>query len=219
MMAMSADAALSAASHIDVRNVIERLGTSSRVFSDEERCGVVFIASAIAELIDKKCVTVFGAARREESPLLVVYMSDGWGAEVTRTHTMRMGDQTIRRSGTFRAEFLAEKVLVKSIDSSGSIVAAIRLKPPRLMTSKGGVDIFRASLSECFGRLEVPDNIVVTVYLQDGLHAASFTRRHRSRHEVFYDLLEGELPPEVIISRRARDWVFSAVAFTSLPAQ
>lgn len=154
-----------------------------------------------------KCNEIYDAARRQASPLMVVYMSDGWGCEITRTHTVKCGDQMIRRSGRFRAEFLAEKVLVKTIDTS--VMGAIRLKPPRLMISKTGVDIFRASLAEVFPRLQMPDGgIVLSVYLQDGLHAAGFLRRHRARHELKYDILMGADPCENVIAQRAMDWVF-----------
>ena len=84
---------------------------------------------------------------------------------------------------------------------------ALRLKPPRLMAGKTGWRVFGASLGEGFLRLSNPDSSVVSVYLQDGLHAASFLRRHKARHEIHYDFCEAE-SADVVFARRMKDWVF-----------
>lgn len=115
---------------------------------------------------------------------------------------MQLGEHPIRRIGRSRAGFSAEKVVPKTTNAEGIIISVVRLKPPRQMTGKSGMDISKASLSEGLGRL------VVTVYLQGGLHAASFLRRHRGRNEAFYDTLSGDIPLDALLIKRAKDWVF-----------
>lgn len=110
--------------------------------------------------------------------------------------------------GRFRAEFLAEKVLLKSVDGDGRVVSVLRILQPRSIVSKTGWDIFGAANEQPFLRLKLPSQIVVTWHVQDGLHAAGMLRRQQSRHELFYDLAESSgASQESSKMQRGKDWV------------
>ncbi len=142
---------------------------------------VISLAGGVARCLDLRWDDMIAQARGLDAPALVVYMSDGWSTEVSRTLSVRMGDKAAKRTGTFKAEFLAEKSILKSYDATGTIQMVLKLRKPRLMGAKSGWHIFGASLRDPFVRLSLPDQIIVSMYLQDGLHSASFTRRQRAR--------------------------------------
>ena len=52
-------------------------------------------------------------------PVMLAYMSDGWSTELMKSRTVDVSDKTVQRTGKFRAEFLAEKSVLKSIDANG----------------------------------------------------------------------------------------------------
>eukprot|EP00974_Lingulodinium_polyedra_P042252 4055109-Lingulodinium_polyedra.AAC.1 len=51
----------------------------------------------------------------------------------------------------------------------------------------------------------MPQQIVVSFYLQDGLHAGSFNRWHRARHELYYDVRVGD-GDAAASEQRCKDW-------------
>jgi hypothetical protein len=194
---------------IDVRGRVEALGQSSRMFTDSEKSEVVALAQAISKLLDAKCADMYERARTEDQPIMQVYMSDGWSTELMRSTAVHCDGVLAKRVGRFKAEFLAEKRILKTISAAGEIGMVFFLKAPRLMEAKKGWDVFDASLEEPFLRLQCENQICISVYLQDGLHAGSFLKRHRARHELHYEAcLEEDVPDEVRFTRQSKDWVF-----------
>jgi hypothetical protein len=190
----------------DVQTAVQRLGHTSRFFSDKGRREVSSLAACIAAFLQQKWTRMLARSNAVGTPVLMAYMSDGWSTELAQCKSIQLGESSCRRVGRWRAEFLAEKSLLKSFDENGNIVMMMKLHAPRAMAGKDGWSIFGASLQHGFLRLSCPDLIVVSCYLQDGLHASSFLRRHRARHEIHYDL-QDHLAPEAVFSLRAQDWV------------
>jgi hypothetical protein len=98
--------------------------------------------------------------------------------------------ETSKRVGRFRAEWLAEKYITKTVTTSGDIMMAMKILKPRLMAGKTGLHIFGATLAEPFAPRQHPDNINISFFIQDGLHAAGMTRHQTARHEIYHDTQE-----------------------------
>jgi hypothetical protein len=134
-------------------------------------------------------------------------MSDGYATNSQHYMSFRVGDKITQRSMKFRAEWLAEKILYKTMDPFGQRLAAIQHKPPRLMRGKTGWHVFAATLEDKFLRRELPSNILVNLFLQDGLHLLSMQRRSEARHELYYDLQACDPDDYILHNKRMMDWV------------
>jgi hypothetical protein len=190
-----------------VDELISRLARNSAMLNNHDKTEVTKLAYAISVFIDAKWNGVLEAANISEDPLLFTYMSDGWGSNMTVCRTVPVGNIFVKRFGRYRAEWLLEKLILKTIDSSGKISIAMKLKPPRSMIGKTGWHIFGAALDTDLLRFKVARNIIISVYLQDGLHSASITRWQQARHELFYDFAEN-LQEHEVLHQRSMDWVF-----------
>ena len=191
-----------------VCQAVERLGHTSRFFCEDERREAHLLAAIVTDLLGDQARELLRDARQRNAPVLLAYMSDGWSTSISTTRTVPTDLVATQRVAHFRAEFLAEKTVLKTVDAAGCVKQVLLVKPPRRMDGKTGWDIFRASLTERFLRLELPLCICISFYLQDGLHAKSLVRWQRARHELHYDLMdEGEEQPGTFAARRM-DWVF-----------
>ena len=127
-------------------------------------------------------------ARQAGSQVLQAYMSDGWGCNVAEMETLKCpGNKRSLRERHRRQEFLLERVILKARNTLGDVAMAFLSPPARRMLSKGGWTVFGASLTVPILRELIPEGIVQSAYIQDGLHFQSFLRRQRARHRMFYD--------------------------------
>ena len=149
-------------------DIVERLGHTSCFFDSGERYDVAFAAAAVQHLVDDCINRLLGVALELDNPALLTYMSDGWSTDLTRKVIVKTPLSAAQRSGRFKAEFLSEKAIFKTIGHGDEIIVAVRVTPPVLMDGKSGWDIFQASLRETCLRLRLPDQICVTVYLSPG---------------------------------------------------
>ena len=177
---------------------VERLGTATRVLSTAEECQVPVLLSALQQCAQSRWDTFISGANRDSRPVLSVYMSDGWSTNVSRWHVTSVDHVAhIRRQGTERVEFLAEKMIARTYNDSGCVDTAFLLWPGGAMGRKLGVDIFAASLNRPFMPRHCAGSICIIVYLQDGLHASSFLRRQKIRHRLYHEQLRrGEADAE-----------------------
>ena len=140
----------------------------------------------ISRHLDHKWEALKLAAVESRDPLLYTYASDGWGANVPHTHVPRIDDKQIYRLGMVRCEFLLERAILKSIDRTGEIRSAMKLKAPRsLDNGKACFNIYTAAMDFLpMIKPSCPGNVVMNVYLQDGLHASGFGKHMSATHEL-----------------------------------
>ena len=62
----------------------------------------------------------------------------GWACDLTSTQSIPTDSFCSRAVGRFRAEFLAEKSIVKIRDLDDRIATAVKILPPRSLSSKTG---------------------------------------------------------------------------------
>ena len=131
-------------------------------------------------------------ARLGGQPLAVTYMSDGWGVTTATVFTSVIAGQHIRREGHRRQEILNELQFVKTIRGDGAILAAYHLPCQTKLGRKNGWVVFQRACDQtpiwCARDHGITD-VVIYMYLQDGLHSAAFTRRMRARHDSFHSIV------------------------------
>ena len=204
---MAAD--VSAAEKVDrVRQVAQRIGGASIMMAKNEDRDIARFASSFQLLLESKSAILVETALRCESPILQVYMSDGWSCNTSTAQYLQIDQLKVRRTSREKTEFLAETMIMKCFDLCGKMVSALTLCPPRNLPGKTCWHIMGAAAAHPCLRLRCPKQLLVTVYLQDGLHAQAFGRRMRARHELFYDLDAGSVG-ELKEEQRCLDWVFS----------
>ena len=127
-------------------------------------------------------------------PAMLCYQSDGWGALVATTEQQKVGKTAFVRKGRIKHEFLLERSVYKTIDANDKISGALMLFVPRPMLH--GVkcwNIFQASCERApMLRTWGHRGLVISWYVQDGLHAQGFLRHHFARHRLLYEDAEFE---------------------------
>lgn len=189
-----------------VLSLFERLGSTSRVLTEAEKYATFRAVAGLQSLMWRRWNLLLAVALETGLPVLHCYMSDGWACDLTKCRSLQTEAGRSSLVGRFRAEFLAEKAILKIPNGDGSIDKAIRILPPRSMESKTGWDVFAAANELPFLRLSLPSHIIVSWHVQDGLHFGSMLRRQQSRHELFYDMQDDATDPAAA-ARRAKDWV------------
>ena len=120
---------------------------------------------------------------------LYIYMSDGcscWMIDKVPFQTMH--DKIRKREFRYKAEWLMEKSILKRLPVLGDFQIAMRSHTPRLLMEKSAWHIMQASvLAQPMLRVQRPQGIVISVYLQDGLHFRNFQSKQAARRSVFYD--------------------------------
>lgn len=132
-------------------------------------------------------------AADRELPVLFCYGSDGWGTKMTSQHDYNCGTHVVRREGKVYTEFLLERAVLKSIAPDMSVRMAMEISAPRGMSEgKTGWHIWAAACDyKELVRFSAPRSIILSVYLQDGLHVGAATRRMQARHEIAFSNLLG----------------------------
>ena len=136
--------------------LVERLGSASRMLNERTRYAMGSVSAGLARLMENRCADLLEQSRSGQAPVLFVYMSDGWACDISQTKAIPTDASSSRVTGRFRAEFLAEKVILKTFDATGSLISCLKVLPPRGMTSKSGWDIFGASMEQFFFALVTP---------------------------------------------------------------
>lgn len=128
-------------------------------------------------------------------PIVLVYMSDGWScSQIYAEVEMMPNGKRIRRDRRCRTEYSLERALLKAVEPTGDVRAALKSTMPKPLPDKSGATICAASLSTGLLRMDIQTGIVQTLYLQDGLHVKRFLAMQAARHDHFYamDVLELE---------------------------
>jgi hypothetical protein len=137
-------------------------------------------------------------------------MSDGWGSKVSEGQAIRVGACIVRREGKYRAEFLLEKSIIKTIDAWHIVNTAISWTLPRNMGSgKSGWHVFQAQAERDPDiRRACPGSPIMTFSVQDGLHAAGMGAKMRARIQLQYDATEPDISSYSDHPLRLQDWFF-----------
>ena len=131
------------------RNRVEALGRSSSVLGGHEADEVCRVAWALQRHMSAEMSVAIQAD--SSSPILRVYMSDGWAVTLDSTRNVTWGDGArFARSGKARIEFLAEKDILRYFDAEDRQRAIVMLRPPTPMQGKSGWHVFAHSMhSRC----------------------------------------------------------------------
>ena len=75
--------------YLEVLSIAERLGHVSHVLTEGERNQIPGFAGAIDRLMDHKIRDLLSEAARSGSPILWVYMSDGWSTDISESRSVK----------------------------------------------------------------------------------------------------------------------------------
>ena len=106
--------------------------------------------------------------------MLMSFQSDGWACMTPAIKTSKVDGRSIRRQGFARTEYLLEVQSLKTIEMDGSISMVMR--PPQIKRL-GRKDGWTISQSACDaapvlgGQRGRESGVVISLYMQDGLHA------------------------------------------------
>jgi hypothetical protein len=196
----------------DIASIVGRLAKPSAMLGKHALGQVLRLSTALKQETSSRSTHLLGKAREGQWPVLYSYMSDGWGCKISSGQSFHLGQHLVRREGRVRAEFLLEKSMVKTLSPSGVVHTALRWEQPRgLGAGKTGWNMFQAALEhETVMREYVPEGIVMTFVLQDGLHYGCMARRLLARQELFYDASDDpEVAEDPEHPSRLTDWFFS----------
>lgn len=195
----------------DIGDVVRRLARPSAMLGKHAIGEVLRLTTAIKEETTSRIKELLERANREGWPVLYTYMSDGWGCKISSGQAVHVGEHIVRREGRVRAEFLLEKSILKTLSPSGVVHTALRWEQPRgLGAGKTGWHVFQAAVEhDTVLRDYVPQGMVMTFLLQDGLHVQGMSRRMMARQELFYDASDNpEVADDTEHPLRLTDWCF-----------
>ena len=179
-----------------------------RVVARSEDVQIKAMASALREVNDGQVQKVVDAAVQNSDPLMRVYQSDGWGVTLPTVSSFQYCGARRTANGFLRAEHLLELSVIKRMGASSVVDMAITLPRAMQLASKSGWHIFQASCDAVAVDQEGHNGVLISVYLQDGLHANGFVRRHRGRHDLNARVAHVPLAEHTVQKRRDHDWVF-----------
>jgi hypothetical protein len=195
---------------VDFTTLIKHFATPSVCLSGSNVARCARAQQTICSHLDHKWAALLQSAIETRDPILYTYGSDGWGATIPEAYMPCIAGHRIFRLGMVRCEFLLERAILKTIDRTGDIRSAIKMKAPRTMDNgKLCFNIYTAAM-EFLPILKptCPGNIVINVYLQDGLHAAGFGKHMSATHELHWDLNIDDLDPADCYEASQLDWAF-----------
>jgi len=142
-------------------------------------------------------------------PVLLCYMSDGWGSNIVTRITSKVGELVLRNA-RFRHEFLLQIALMKVFGADGSVETAVLVDGAvSLRHGKRAWQCFAAGCEfMALGRQQGHDGIIATVYLFDGLLCKPLGRHFRARHRMYYSEYGPMGGAEHLLSSLT-DWVFT----------
>lgn len=131
----------------DIGAVVRRLCTPSAMLGKHALGEVLRLTTAIKQEAVARTSELLNKARGGTWPVLMTYMSDGWGCKVSSGQACHVGQHIIRREGRVRAEILLEKTMLKTLSPAGVVQSALRWEEPRGMgKGKTGWHIFQAAV-------------------------------------------------------------------------
>ena len=187
------------------------LAIPGRSLGAREVSSAASIASSFSALKSREWDQVLATAAEKGQPCLVSFQSDGWGVTTATSRSCVVAGVRRNRVGYVRSEYLLEVRILKTIDVSENISMAMQLPRLKLLASKAGACIFQSAVEAgpIVCSREVPGlSVVISWYLQDGLHAQGFISRMRGRHKVFHEILcssDGDTAADEA-RRSAHDW-------------
>ena len=181
----------------------------------EKHCApeLEFLVSITQQVVAYRMARMLHQARSGD-PVMQIYASDGWATRLSDCHAVRVAGFIVKREGRVRAEFLLERHMLKVISPSGHIAFALQVSVPRcLLSGKTGWHLWEAAKQhQDFLREQVPAGIVISWYLQDGMHHSNLKWKFEAMHELYYRLQEEEEEEgdqQVEVLAREKDWNFT----------
>jgi hypothetical protein len=195
---------------VDFSRLIKHFATPSVCLSQSDVVRLGRVQQIISSHLDHKWEALQLSAIESRDPILYTYGSDGWGATVPESLMPNICGHRVFRLGMVRCEFLLERAILKSIDRTGEVRSAIKMKAPRSMDNgKLCFNIYTAAMEfSPILKPQCPGNILMNVYLQDGLHAAGFGKHMTATHELHWDLNIDDLDPAECYEASQLDWTF-----------
>ena len=79
-----------------------------------------------------------------ERPVLLSYQSDGWGVRLKKIFSNRLEGVVFKRYGSYKEEFLNERIIAKKIMADGKIQMTMKCCLPRVMSGRKAWHVFAA---------------------------------------------------------------------------
>jgi len=176
-----------------IRDVLSATASHSRCLDKPSVTSLRHLARCQAQVSQEWYDELLTMASKVGGPLLQYHASDGWSCNMQKTETAPLSDGiSIRRVGKRRVEYLLELLLLKTLDSRGNIVSALRFYQPRAMRGKTGWDIFASTL-DCPSLLHLMgDNIKMQAFVQDGLHSPGNTKKQVAWQTICVETADGD---------------------------
>ena len=126
---------------------------------------------------------------RSERPVLLAFLSDGWGTSISETTAAQFPGSHVRvlRNGRYRHEFLLMRAVYRFADVCAPQVGQIFAEPIGLHDGKSAMHIFSGALDFCAtvrGMGHV--GIATSVYIQDGAMHSALSKLFQARHSLYY---------------------------------
>ena len=191
-----------------LRSIAQKFGKGSLAMCPQDDRELKALGYAIAVFCCRRWDELLQHAAAGAWPILYCHGSDGWSRTVSELRTIRTEDHLITRHGKLRAEFNLEREWLKCIDRNGRIHGAMTFTPPRpMLFGKSGWHIFQAAVeTRDLLRTSVADSIIMSWYVQDGLHSDQFGRRQAGRHSLFYDMLYDDMGSDPLAAQKDIVW-------------
>ena len=192
-----------------MRALVNNLTRASSMLDDKALGPQQRLWSIMQRLQKSRWDRCIEAARRDKSPAMQIYLSDGWGCNISESILLELwNDKSTRREVRKRSEFLLERVILKVLGPSGKVSMAMRSMLPREMLGKTAWHVFGGCLGVPLLRQQLHEGIVLTVYLQDGLHFRNFKKKAEARHRLFYEGFFAQQDDVANWTTEQNDWVF-----------
>ena len=171
----------------ELRRTVLQLSQVKHALTKPEHLKVLKLSHAIRTFLRRRLEEL---AVSSHGPSMLVVMSDGWGASITKTIRLQFPGSHVAttRKGKFRHEFLLQRGLFRSTLLTGHTDLLFLLEEP-IGLSKGkkawnvyvGNQQWLPTLRQLGHK-----GITLSVYLADGALFTALERKYRARHLLHY---------------------------------
>ena len=171
-----------------LRSMIGDLAATTSGFTATMRREAMRWAVILKFMLSQAVDRITSGHDEDGAPLCRTYQSDGWSVWAGPRQVANSSAMKMSRTGKVRLEFLLEFGVVKSWNKVGAIATTFDMRPPRpMMSGLKCWNIFNA----CCEFWSLPRQagnrgLVVSNYIQDGLHASLFSSLSKARHRLWY---------------------------------
>ena len=170
---------------LEIQNLMSVLQSPSLDMDKDTVDSALKACAVVEDLCTERCRHVIKIAHK--SPVLQVYMSDGWSCDMRSRQRTVHDDMQFINDSRMRIEFLVQRCLLKCKRGSDWHFA-VKVQRPRPLATKKCADIWCAAAEFCpVLALSGHTGIGIHCYIQDGLFSKPFGKRMVARHSIFWE--------------------------------